>query len=149
LLFFVTLLALLVLISITDVRLGIIPNWMNAAIAGTGLLKSYLNIGPSLLECALAALLSLCVFASLRYLFAYWRGYPGLGMGDVKFIGAASIWIGFVGLPMMILIASVSGLTLVLLRNLVGYPTSQTTRLPFGPHLAVGLATVCLFNSIN
>ena len=70
-------------------------------------------------------------------------------MGDVKFIGAASIWIGFVGLPMMILIASVSGLTLVLLRNLVGYPTSQTTRLPFGPHLAVGLATVCLFNSIN
>jgi leader peptidase (prepilin peptidase)/N-methyltransferase len=149
-LFFVTVLfALLIAISVADIRYGIIPDWMNAAIAGTGLLRAFADKGPSLLEAALAALLAFCSFALLRCAFAYLRGYSGMGMGDVKFMTAAATWTGLMGLPSVILVASVSGLFLVVVRNVAGYPISQMSRLPFGPHLAVALATVCLFGSID
>ncbi len=149
LVFFVILFSILVSVSVIDIRHGIIPDWANAAIAGTGLLEAFVSNSPSLLEAATAALLAFGIFALLRDAFTCLRGYSGMGMGDVKFMAAASTWTGFMGLPSMILIASVSGLAMVLLRNFAGYRTSQTSRLPFGPHLAAGLATVCLFGSIN
>jgi len=146
--FFAFLLALLISVSIIDIRHGIIPDWTNAAIAVIGLLRAYLNNAPSLSEAAFAALLAFCIFASLRHAFACLRGYSGMGMGDVKFMASASTWTGFMGLPSLILVASVSGLAFVFLRNVAGYRTSSTSRLAFGPHLAAGLATVCLFGSI-
>ena len=149
LLFFAILLVLLVFVSIADIRYGIIPDWTNAAIAVTGLAKVAVNTVSSVPAAMLAAVFSFFLFAFLRHLFAHLRGYPGIGMGDVKFIAAASVWTGYVGLPSMILVASVSGLAFFILRNLAGYRTSQTFPLPFGPHLAAGLTVVCLFGSMN
>jgi leader peptidase (prepilin peptidase)/N-methyltransferase len=143
------LLAVLAWISLVDVRHGIIPDWANAAIAGAGFFRAWLQIGPSIPEAALAALFALCAFSFLRSIFVRCRGYPGMGLGDVKFLAAAATWTGFIGLPTLILIASVSGLLLVIVRSLFGYSTPQTARLPFGPHLAAALAIVCFGGSVN
>jgi leader peptidase (prepilin peptidase)/N-methyltransferase len=141
--------ALLASISIIDARHGIIPDWANAAVALSGLLRASLQLGPSLLEALSAAIIALCAFTSLLKIFKYYRGYAAMGLGDVKFLAAAATWTGLLGLPPMILIASISGLAFAVLRCLAGYPLSRTTRLPFGPHLAVALAAVCLINSFT
>ncbi|HEY7765516.1 MAG TPA: A24 family peptidase [Aestuariivirgaceae bacterium] len=140
---------LLASISIIDARHGIIPDWANAAMALSGLLRASLHLGPSTIEAAAAAMFTFCAFASLLAIFKYYRGHAGMGLGDVKFLAAAATWTGFMGLPPMILIASISGLSFVLLRSLAGYPLSQSTRLPFGPHLAMGLAVVCFLSLFN
>jgi leader peptidase (prepilin peptidase)/N-methyltransferase len=140
---------LLASISIIDARHGIIPDWANAAIALLGLLRASLQLGPSILEASAAAIITLCVFTTLLAVFKFYRGHPGMGLGDVKFLTAAATWTGFMGLPPVILIASISGLFFALLRGLAGYPLSQTTRLPFGPHLAIGLAVVCFSGLFN
>ena len=95
-----------------------------------------LEHGPArlILGCAVAV----AVVAGLetaRRLFLKARGEPGLGFGDVKLIGVASIWLGL-QTPWMITIASAAGLAAFALLK----PSDR--RLPFGPFIAA--ATFCL-----
>jgi leader peptidase (prepilin peptidase)/N-methyltransferase len=140
---------LLLTISIIDARCGIIPNWANAAIALTGLGRAAWGMGPSLVEAALAAVIMFTLVLLLHAGFIHWRGRSGIGMGDVKFLAAAAIWTGAMGLPTLILVASISGLLFIIIRSFAGITIDNHTRLAFGPHLAAGLAFVVLFGSLN
>lgn len=72
------------------------------------------------------------------------RGREGFGFGDVKFIGAAALWVGVAMLPLMLIVAVMSALgTVALLRKQVG-PLGGGDAIPFGPHLAVGLWLIVL-----
>jgi leader peptidase (prepilin peptidase)/N-methyltransferase len=93
-----------------DIRHGIIPDWLNFAIAGLGLLKIILTDDP------LAAIEALgegaaigAAFWLLRRLYFSFRGVQGLGLGDVKLLGAA------------------------------GRALTAQTSMSFGPFLAAGL----------
>ena len=70
------------------------------------------------------------------------RGREGLGLGDVKLIAAAALWVGPFGISWLVLAACVSALAMVLAMQLAGQPLDRATRLPFGPHIALGLAVV-------
>ncbi len=82
-----------------DIRHGIIPDWLNATIAGLGLSKAVVAGG------AFAGLDAACegaaigvVFWLLRRLYFAFRKIQGLGLGDVKFLAAAGLWILVIGL---------------------------------------------------
>ncbi|WP_426413275.1 prepilin peptidase [Bradyrhizobium ganzhouense] len=77
--------------------------------------------------------------ALLRGGYRVLRGRDGFGFGDVKFIGAAALWVGVAMVPLMLIVAVLSALgTVVLLRRQVG-PLGGGDAIPFGPHLSVGL----------
>jgi leader peptidase (prepilin peptidase)/N-methyltransferase len=139
--------ALLLVIALHDARTGIIPNSANAALALTGLIGSILGIGPSLDHAVIGVAVVLSISILLHFAILYWRHRPAIGMGDVKFLGAAVIWTGLAALPTVILIASVTGLLFLLVRSFAGHAISPETRIAFGPHLAAGLALVSLFGS--
>ncbi|GLS01679.1 hypothetical protein GCM10007859_16940 [Brevundimonas denitrificans] len=53
--------------------------------------------------------------------------------------GAGGAWVGWIGLPGVLLWASAAGLSFVAARLLVGGKVSGEDRLPFGPCLAAGV----------
>ena len=144
-----TLCALLVIIAMIDARHGVIPDWANAALAVTGLVRAGLSIGPPLDHAALAAVTVFLSALLLHKAFIGWRGRSGIGMGDIKFLAAAAIWTGLTALPTLVLIASISALLFLMLRSLAGFAVTRHSSLAFGPHLAAGLAFVGLFGSLN
>ena len=96
-----------------DIRNGIIPDWLNLAIAGLGLSKTLIVAGPLVgLQAACEGAAIGATFWLLRRLYFAFRKIQGLGLGDVKFLTAAGIWVGVAGLPMLLLVAALTALGL-------------------------------------
>ena len=62
------------------------------------------------------------------------RGRDGLGLGDAKLLGALGAWFGWQALPFVLLIASMTGLAVMLIS---GQATRRTARVPLGTFLAL------------
>jgi leader peptidase (prepilin peptidase) / N-methyltransferase len=123
-----------------DIRHGIIPDWLNLAIAGLGLLTALSIDGPSsALQAACEGAAIGVIFWLLRRLYFTFRKVQGLGLGDVKFLAAAGIWVGVAGLPVLLLVATLTALICAGLLQLAGRQLSAQTSLKFGPFLAIGL----------
>ncbi len=127
-------------LALTDIRRGIIPDGLNLSIAVLGLVKAVIagdtmsGIG-ALYEGMAVGL----VFWLLRRLYFMLRKVQGLGLGDVKLLAAATPWIGVAGIPMLLLIATLSALAAIGGLQLAGQAMTRQTSLPFGPFLAIGL----------
>ncbi|HYC98951.1 prepilin peptidase [Brevundimonas sp.] len=67
------------------------------------------------------------------------RGREGLGGGDPFLLAAGGAWVGWIGLPSVLLWAALSGLSVIAARILTGRAVSGADRLPFGVFLAVGV----------
>ncbi|AWB20469.1 prepilin peptidase [Methylobacterium currus] len=128
-----------------DLRRRIIPDALNLALLLLGLAVAGWRDGASGIGLGLAqAGLAYGLFWTLRALHARASGRIGLGLGDVKFIAAASAWTGLAGLPVLILAASLSALAIIGLLALAGRAIGRETALPFGPFLAFGLHAALL-----
>src|SRR5271155_5589909 len=123
-----------------DIRDGIIPDWLNLAIAGLGVVKIILTDGPyaSIAAVGEGAVIGV-TFWLLRRLYFAVRGIQGLGLGDVKFLGAAGIWVGVAGIPIVLLVATLTALACVGVMQMSGRALTSQTSMSFGPFLAAGL----------
>jgi leader peptidase (prepilin peptidase) / N-methyltransferase len=125
-----------------DFRKMIIPDWTNGLPAVTGFLVSVFLFKQSWHVVLGAAVVTGFLFTALAATYRRLRAVSGLGMGDIKFIAAASTWVGWGGLPWRVLLACIGGLAHVIVRHLAGHDMHAMTRIPFGPYLSVGLITV-------
>ena len=131
---------ILIPIVIIDLRERRIPNYLNLILAGTGLLAqsvtatSFRAVLMGLIAPVAIAALFLGVIALMKLL----RRPGTLGLGDVKFLAAASLWVGFVGSTLVFVVASVLALGFVIARA----PWSRLDfkrAIAFGPFLAASL----------
>ncbi len=104
-----------------DYRLRLIPNWLTAAVAATGLAAQTLWLGlPGLQSAALGILVGFSV------LILFWL-VRAMGAGDVKLMAAVGAWVG----PQLILFAILTGVLVggVLALGILVYQRrwSQTT----------------------
>ena len=144
---FLVLLALACLVlAWIDFRHGIIPDWLNLLVGVAGLAQAWLLEGwGSALAAALEGLIIGAVVLTLRWLYFRLRGHHGLGLGDVKLLAASAVWIGVAGIPMQLLVGSVTALIAAVALHVTGRTMTRLTALPFGPFLALGLlATLAL-----
>ena len=138
--FFIPLGVLCAAIALIDIRHGIIPDGLNLAIAGLGLVKAAAAGGLGAgAETIVGAIAIGAIFCLLRRLYFAWRKIDGLGLGDVKLLAASTPWIGIAGIPMLLLIASLAALAAAGGLRLAGQAMSRRTSLPFGPFLVIGL----------
>jgi len=138
------------LLAWIDIRHGIIPDWLNLVIAGLGLAKAIVVDGPVAgVEAACEGAAIGAIFWLLRRLYFVLREVQGLGLGDVKFLAAAGIWIGVTGLPMLLLVAALTALGCAGLMQLAGRQLSGQTSMPFGPFLAIGLLFTLSIQQLN
>lgn len=91
--------------ALTDIASLTIPNWVNGAIAGLGLLAIALS-GLPLTEMGLYLLIGLIAFVISFALFSF----GVYGGGDAKMIPAVALWLGPVGLaPFLLGMAFIGG----------------------------------------
>ena len=123
-----------------DIRDGIIPDWLNLAIAGLGIVTIIMTGDLSVALEALGEGAAIAgAFWLLRRLYFSFRGIQGLGLGDVKFLGAAGIWVGVAGIPIVLLVATITALACVGVAQISGRALTAQTSMSFGPFLAAGL----------
>lgn len=142
----VALLGILAAICAIDARFGIIPDTLVAVLAACGLAAVWL-LDPNETMYRLAEVVIVAIaIAAFRSIFRWVRGYDGLGFGDVKFLAAATFWIGLRSLPALLLIAVISALASAFLLKSARYELDGRHAIPFGPHLAVGLWLAWVFD---
>ncbi|MFZ0813228.1 MAG: A24 family peptidase [Bradyrhizobium sp.] len=138
--------ALCAILAWIDIRDGIIPDWLNLAIAALGLVKiAVASDSSAAIEAVGEGVVIGGAFWLLRRLYFSFRGVQGLGLGDVKFLGAAGIWVGIAGIPLLLLVATMTALACVGIMQLSGRALTGQTSLSFGPFLAVGLLLTSAF----
>ena len=76
--------------------------------------------------------------------YEWLRKKEGMGMGDVKLLAMIGAWMGYMALPYIILISSLTGIivgggSLLLTRRDLGQ------RIPFGPFLVLGTLMTLFF----
>lgn len=146
-LFSVALGAILVALSVWDIKNFQIKDITNLAVAGLGFLAlAVLNPIVLLGHFAAAAVMGFIFWVGSEFCFKR-LDRDVLGLGDVKFISAATLWIGPLGLGSMLLIASLSGILFVLVRALI-WDISIKERIAFGPFLGFGLFVTWLYGPV-
>lgn len=130
---------LLVAISMIDLAFGLIPDELNLALALLGTIALLLGQGDIFLSLVGAAgLLGLGLLLAVGY--SKLRGREMLGLGDVKFFGAAGLWLPIVMIPWFLFISGLVGVALGLFWKHI----SGSKEFPFAPALCATLAG-CLY----
>ncbi|MET4386002.1 leader peptidase (prepilin peptidase)/N-methyltransferase [Bradyrhizobium sp. F1.4.3] len=135
-------------VALIDLRHGVIPDWLNLAIAALGLENVIVTEGATAALGAMAtAGLVGVLFWLLQRLYFRLRHVDGLGLGDVKFLAAAAIWVGAAGVPTLLLIAALAALGVAGGLQLAGHEMRRQSSIPFGPFLALGLLVTSALQS--
>lgn len=87
-------------------------------------------------------------FVAVAHIYRAIRRRDGLGFGDAKLLAAAGAWVSWTGLPTVVLLAAVFGLTGAIAGRLAGREIGPATELPFGPALALATWLVWLYGPL-
>jgi leader peptidase (prepilin peptidase)/N-methyltransferase len=135
-------LALLMLaIAVSDARRFIVPNALTGAAFVLGLIDAGLFdnrlVAAALMACLLRAAVTALPLLALMLAYEWWRGRPGLGMGDVKLAAVAGVWLDWLAIVGAIEVAALTALAAYAVwRYVLRRPIDMTTPLPFGLFLA-------------
>jgi leader peptidase (prepilin peptidase) / N-methyltransferase len=135
-------LALLMLaIALSDIRHFIVPDALSASAFVLGLMFAALfddaPLAEAILTCLLRAAAAALPLLGLMMLYEWWRGRPGLGLGDVKLAAVAGAWLDWFTIVGVIEVAALAALTAYgVWRYVLHRPIVATTPLPFGLFLA-------------
>jgi leader peptidase (prepilin peptidase) / N-methyltransferase len=138
---FIALCVLLAIAANIDARTQRLPDALNAAIALVGVAFVRLTSAPWQ-DAVFGAVFGYGVIWGVNAFYRARRGHDGVGMGDAKLLAAGGVWVGWFGVPFVVLIGSSLALALLSLKALRGQRIGRTDRIAFGPYLAAGLAVV-------
>lgn len=133
----------LVVITFIDLKRQLIPDVISIPGIILGFLASFFILPITWSDSLIGILVGGGSFYLIAIFFEKIKGREGMGGGDIKLLAMIGAWVGWGGLPFIILIASLTGLVLgggSLLLSRRGFQT----RIPFGPFLALG-ALIFLF----
>ena len=139
--------ALLAMAAI-DLRRYWLPDRLTLPLVPAGLMVAWL-IDPALLEGhAIGALAGFLAFAGIAWGYRQLRRRSGLGLGDAKLLAAAGAWLGWPALPGVVVVAATLALAVALVRAASGERLGATTRIAFGPYLALALWLFWLYGPL-
>lgn len=141
-----------VLAAMTDIdlRLKIIPDLLNLALAVLGVLYVFLGNDGSFEEAVWQIFGGVLLYGgfalALRFVFQAAMKKEALGLGDVKFFAATGIWLG-ASLELFTVFLFVSGIAGVFLA--LGWRKATGEReFPFGPSLIMAFVAALLYGNL-
>lgn len=151
---------LLVALSLIDAKHYILPNHLVALLAVLGIAFTLMEstfLPPSLEwhiflgTRIVTALLVMAFMLGMGWLGKMVSKRDAMGMGDVKMIGAITLWVDLDGLLLTLLIASLLALPWALYsitKRLLKHRKQSTNYIPFGPYLAIGAWISFMFRGV-
>jgi leader peptidase (prepilin peptidase)/N-methyltransferase len=140
--------AALVALSVIDLRHMRLPDAITLPLAAAGVALAFALRWPEPVWHIAAAAAGYALLAGLAHGYRAIRGRAGLGLGDAKLFAAAGAWLGPLGLPSALLWACGTALLALALWRARGRPLTGSTRIPFGPFLAIGIWLVWLLGPL-
>lgn len=128
----------LLLIAVVDAEHFWLPDRLTFPLALTGLIAAAALDERRLADGVIGTAVGFAALWLLSQGYRRLRGREGLGGGDPFLLGAIGAWVGWAGLPSVLLWAGLAGLSVVAGRAAAGRPLSGADRLPFGVFLAIG-----------
>lgn len=119
-----------------------LPDVLTLPLIPAGLLVAW-QVDPELAAIhGAAAVAAYLLFRGVAWAYRRVRGFDGLGQGDAKLLAVAGAWVGFAGLPGVLLGGGLIGLAVAVLH---WRKAASGAPLPFGPALALALWTMRLY----
>ncbi len=124
-------------LTFIDLDFHLLPDQLTLLLVWLGLFFSLFSIFCGSHDAIIGAISGYLIFAIVQLIFGWFTGKTGMGQGDYKFLAGMGALLGWKMLPLIILLASVSGVIfaftyMIIKRHFKSVP------LPFGPYLAVG-----------
>jgi leader peptidase (prepilin peptidase)/N-methyltransferase len=127
--------ALLIVLFGTDLETERLPNVVTLPGLAVGLAWSLFG-PPGLEDGLLGAALGAGILLAIRWLWLWWKGVDGMGLGDVKMLAMIGAFLGWREIWVVLFFASLAGavvgVSVTVLRG-----RSLQSRLPFGTFLAL------------
>ncbi len=123
-------------LTFIDLDYHLLPDQLTLFLLWIGLFASLFTVFATSHDAIIGAIAGYLIFAITQWVFGWLTGKTGMGQGDFKFLAALGGFLGWQQLPLVILLASISGVIfafthMIIKRNFKSVP------LPFGPYLAV------------
>lgn len=138
----------LLLIALIDAEHLWLPDVLTWPLLGGGLAAAWL-MQPELVHRLMGALVGYGSLWLIAAVYRRLRGREGLGGGDPWLFAATGAWVGWTGLPSVLLWACLAGFSLVLARLITRRPVSGEDELPLGVFLALGAWLTWLYGPIG
>jgi leader peptidase (prepilin peptidase)/N-methyltransferase len=138
----------LLYVALHDIRFMLLPDAVTLPLIALG----FVNViwtGPSFSDRVIGAVAGLVILPLINWVYRRLRGRDGIGLGDAKLLAAAGSWLGWAGLPLVLLVASLSGLLAVAAMALYRRRLPRGRLIPFGPFLALGFFLMFLESLVN
>lgn len=139
----------LLLIAVIDGEHFWLPDILTWPLAASGLLAAAALSGGAPWNQIIGTVLGFGLLWLVGEGYRRLRGRQGLGGGDPFLFAGAGAWVGWMGLPSVLLWAALGGLSVVAARLALRRPVRGDDRLPFGVFLAGGAWLVWLFGPLG
>ncbi len=130
----------LLVMLVIDLQHYILPDSMQICVFALGIIWHFLQ-GTALADVLYGAAAGLAVGCALKYGYIFLKNQDGLGLGDVKFLAIAGMWLGLENLPVYFFLSGVLGIITGLLWRLAG----RGRVFPFGPALIIAMLLLLIF----
>lgn len=128
--------AALIALTFIDMKEQILPDVITLPFIWLGLLANMAGLYTTLASAVLGAVLGYLFLWLIFHIFRLLTGKEGMGYGDFKLFAVTGAWLGWQLLPLVLLLASVTGALYGGALILTGR-TSRSTPMPFGPFLCM------------
>ena len=141
-------LACLLALSVIDGRTLMLPDVLTLSLLWIGLLVNVMVLFTDLQSAVIGAFAGYAILWTLTRLHALVRGIEGMGYGDFKLLAAIGAWLGWQALPLVLLVASLTGLAWALPRLIRGQ-AGLSGQVPFAPFLSLGGAAALIMDGTH
>ena len=139
----------LLLLALLDGEHFWLPRAATLPLIASGLaVAAALGVDP-LFHHALGATIGFLAITAIAAVYKRIRGRDGLGGGDAYLTAGAGAWVGWWGLPSVLVIAALSGICALLVARAAGRTVRADTPAPFGVFLAIGIWLTWLYGPIG
>jgi leader peptidase (prepilin peptidase)/N-methyltransferase len=139
----------LLALTVIDLRHMILPDVLTWPLIPAGLVVATLASPDAFLPHLAGVAAGAASLGAVAWGFNRVAGREGLGLGDVKLFAAAGAWVGWFGLPSVLLIGAASGLAVAVTLRWAKGNAGPSEPVAFGPYLALGLWITWLYGPLN
>ena len=146
----ITLALVLIIIFFIDLKHFIIPNTLTFPLMALGLIKSFIpnlnEIFPNYIDSIIGGLFGYGIIWSIIFFYKQIRKKEGMGLGDAKLFAVIGFWFGWISIPFVIFLSSITALISVV-PDLIKNSKKMSTQIPFGPYIIIGTLLYLVFEN--
>ncbi len=132
-----------------DFRHMILPDLLTLPLLLAGLAAAGAFAPGNLASHVIGAIAGFAVFLAVEWIFRRLTGREGLGLGDAKLLAAIGAWVGWPGLPSVVLCAAVTAILVTVGARKFKITAGGGGPIAFGPYLALGAWLVWLYGPLE